>query len=352
MKIVVDMNHPAHVHYFKNFIRAMEKKGNEVLITASKKDVTFSLLDSYGMGYVNLGSYGNNILSKFFNLFLMDLKMYGSVRKFNPDIFLGFGSIRASHVAFLMGKKCINFDDTEHSMEQKILYLPFVSAICTPACYKRALGNKQVSFNGFIELASLYPGYFYPDPSVLEDAGVAKNEKFIIVRLVSWNATHDVGQHGIEDKEGFVKELEKYGKVLISSEKELPESLKRYEVKISPEKIHSLLYYASLYIGEGATMATESALLGTPSIYISSLAGTMGNFEELEKDYHLLYSFDDAGSALKKASEILGDPGYRSVMGERLKKLFSDKIDVTDFMVRLIERYSSGISGKKKAEAS
>jgi len=29
--------------------------------------------------------------------------------------------------------------------------------------------------------------------------------------------------------------------------------------------------YASLYIGEGATMATESALMGIPSIYISSL---------------------------------------------------------------------------------
>ena len=29
MKILIDMNHPAHVHYFRNFIKLMEAKGHE-----------------------------------------------------------------------------------------------------------------------------------------------------------------------------------------------------------------------------------------------------------------------------------------------------------------------------------
>jgi hypothetical protein len=30
MKIVVDINHPAHVHFFKNFIWEMEERGHQV----------------------------------------------------------------------------------------------------------------------------------------------------------------------------------------------------------------------------------------------------------------------------------------------------------------------------------
>ena len=46
MKIVVDINHPGHVHFFKNFIWEMEKRGHKILITVKEKDVTLKLLDS------------------------------------------------------------------------------------------------------------------------------------------------------------------------------------------------------------------------------------------------------------------------------------------------------------------
>jgi hypothetical protein len=46
MKILVDINHPAHVHFFKNFIWEMEERGNLILITCSKKDVAIPLLNN------------------------------------------------------------------------------------------------------------------------------------------------------------------------------------------------------------------------------------------------------------------------------------------------------------------
>ena len=53
MRIVVDINHPAHVHYFKNFIWEMEKRGHAILITASEKDISYRLLDAYdGFNYL------------------------------------------------------------------------------------------------------------------------------------------------------------------------------------------------------------------------------------------------------------------------------------------------------------
>lgn len=340
MKIVVDINHPAHVHYFKNFIWEMERRGHEVLITASEKDVTCKLLNNYGFDYINMGSYGYSLIAKLINILVMDIKMYNAVTNFKPDIFVGFGSIRAAHVSYFLRKKCILFEDTEHSMEQIRLYLPFVNAVCTPACFKKDLGRKQVRYNGYTELAHLHPNYFTPNPAVLDEIGLSKDDKFVILRFVSWGATHDIGQHGIQNRIRLVKELERYGRVLITSEGQLDKELEKYKIKVSPEKMHDLLYYASLYVGEGATMATESAILGTPSIYVSSLVGTMGNFVELEQKYCLLFNYKDPDQASEKALEFIQKTNLKEQWKKRREVLLKDKIDVTAFMVKFVEENS------------
>ena len=136
MKIVVDINHPAHVHLFRNFIWVMEQREHEILITAREKEATYKLLDNYGFEYVKLGDYRRSLIGKLINVPIMDLKMYKAVKSFKPDIFVGLASSRAAHVSFLLRKKCINFDDTEHSVGEIMLYLPFVNTICTPSCPK------------------------------------------------------------------------------------------------------------------------------------------------------------------------------------------------------------------------
>ena len=35
MNIVIDINHPAHVHFFRNFARGAEAAGHKVMVTAS-----------------------------------------------------------------------------------------------------------------------------------------------------------------------------------------------------------------------------------------------------------------------------------------------------------------------------
>lgn len=195
-------------------------------------------------------------------------------------------------------------------------------------------------------MAYLHPAYFSPNPEVLKGLGVKSGEPFVILRFISWGAHHDVGQHGINNKIALVQELEKFGKVFISSEGELAEEFEKYRIKIPPEKIHSVLYYATLCVGEGATMAVESAILGTPSIYVSSLAGTMGNFSELEGKYGLLFNYNDSEAALKKAVELIKDPELKKTWDLKRAALLKDKIDVTEFMVNLIE----GILKEKRRE--
>jgi predicted glycosyltransferase len=163
MKIVVDVNHPAHVHFFKNLIRQLINKGHEILITASSKDISIKLLESYGFPFVNLGSYGISLFSKAINLPLLDWRMYKKVKGFNPDLFLGAGSIRAAHISWLLKTPCINFEDTEHSREQHLLCAPFTDYIFTPTSFQRSMGKKQLTYDGFHELAYLHPNYFIPD---------------------------------------------------------------------------------------------------------------------------------------------------------------------------------------------
>lgn len=341
MKIVVDINHPSDVHLFKNFIWEMKKKGHEVLIIATEKDVALSLLDNYGFDYINLGSYGKSLIKKLINIPILDLKMYLKVKEFNPDIFIGLGSIRAAHVSFLLHKKCIIFEDTEHSTEQIKLYLPFVTAVCTPFCFKGDLGKKQIRYNGSHELAYLHPNYFKPNPKVLYELGLNENDPYIIVRFVSWDASHDVGQSGIYNKKDLVKMLEQYRRVFITSEAKLDSELEKYRLRISPDKLHDLLYYATLYIGEGATTASECAVLGTHAIYVNTLR--LGYLDEEEEKYDLVYNFSTQDDIEKKVYdktlELLKNHNLREDGKKKRDKLLKDKIDVTAFMAQFVEQY-------------
>ncbi len=274
--------------------------------------------------------------------------MYRSVKKFNPDIFIGFGSIRGPHAAFLLGKKSINFTDTEHEKEQILLYKYFVNTICTPSCYMRDLGPKQIRFNSYKELAYLHPNYFSPDPSVLDELNLRKTDRFFILRLVSWDASHDVGHHGIGNKIELIKELEKYGRVLISSESPLEEKLQKYRITLPPNKLHDLLSYSTLYIGEGATIATEAAVLGVPSIFISSLAGKLGYLEELEQRYGLVYSFTDQKNALDRSIALLQNNNLKNEWKQKRNKLLEEKIDMNAFMTWFAENYPESVNIIKK----
>ncbi|MPM89810.1 hypothetical protein SDC9_136925 [bioreactor metagenome] len=63
----------------------------------------------------------------------------------------------------------------------------------------------------------------------------------------------------------------------------------------------------------------------------------MGNFSELEEKYGLLFNYSDSEEALKKAVELIKDPELKKTWGIKRAALLKDKIDVTEFMVKLIE---------------
>jgi hypothetical protein len=344
MRILIDIGHPAHVHFFKNFVWEMEKRGHIIKITARDKECTLQLLNAYNLSYTLLGKHHKSIFNKALGMLKLDYSLYKIGKKFKPDILTGINSPYAAHASKLLGRPYITFGDTEHANLIMWLTNPFSDVTCTPSCFKKDLGSKQIRYDGFHELAYLHPNYFKPNPEVLAELNLAEDEKFFILRFVAWVATHDVGHEGLSltMKRNIIDKLKTYGKVFITSEIKLPKNLEKYKLDIiSPEKIHDLLYYATMYIGEGATMTTESGILGTPGIYISSFSSLekMGNLNELEKKYGLVYSFNDASLALKKINELLKKNDLKREWQIKREKLLKDKIDVTKWMVDFIENY-------------
>lgn len=349
MKILFDIGHPAHVHLFKNTIWSLKEKSHEVMITARDKDVSLKLLDAYGLPYIDIGKNQKGLFNKAIGMLKIDYKLYNVANKFQPDLLIGVHNPYIAHVGKLLGRPSITFTDTEHAKIACVITFPFTDVICTPYCFLKKLGHKQIKYNAYHELAYLHPKYFKPDPSILEKVGLQKNEQFFILRFISWNASHDVRYQGfdLETKNQLIKKLEKYARVFISSEGEISPVLEKYQVKAPPEKMHDLLYYATMYIGEGATMATEAGILGTPSIYISPLVGTMGNFVELEKEYDLIYSFRDPQLAIAKSIELVDNKNLKQDWLHKREKLLKDKIDVTKFMTDFIENYLASFDKMK-----
>jgi len=196
MNILIDIGHPAHVHLFKHLAWEMKSKGHKLLFTCRDKEFEIQLLTKYGFEFINFGKKYKSTIGKLFGMFVFDFKELIAAVKFKPTVFISHGSIYAAHAAWLMRKPHISMEDT-YNFEQIRLYLPFTKHVLT-ADYEHPLKTeKLIKCAGYHELAYLHPNRFTKDKSVLKELGVNEDEKYVIIRFVSWNASHDIGHKGI-----------------------------------------------------------------------------------------------------------------------------------------------------------
>ena len=97
-------------------------------------------------------------------------------------------------------------------------------------------------------------------------------------------------------------------------------------------------------------MTTEASILGTPAIRCNSFVGKndMGNFNEIEKKYGLIFNYDDPDKAIDKAVELVQKPNLEEEWKKKREKLLKEKIDVTSFMVWFFENYPASFWKLKK----
>jgi uncharacterized protein len=341
IRILIDVGHPAHVHYFKNLAWDVLGKGGTILFTTRDKEMAIGLLQSSGFNYINFGRPFRSKAGKFWGLGWFTFRLLIVAIKFKPDLILNatqYGAIGA----WLLRRPHISLEDT-FNFEQVRLYLPFTSAVLTGHYPHPALGKKEILYDGYQELLYLQPDRFQADSKILNLLGISRKEKYVILRFISRNASHDYGHKGIslENKRKLVEKLSSISRVFISSESDLPADLAVYRLKIPFEKMHDVIAFASLLYGESATMASEAAMLGTPAIFIDSTSRFYT--QDLENIYGLVFNYTeseaDQKKAIEKAMELLTAPGLKSEWKKRRDKMFEDKIDVNAFLIWFVENY-------------
>ncbi len=338
MKVLIDMGHPAHVHFFRNAVEQLRGRGHDVLLTVQPKDVMASLLEAFRLSYVRVDNPNLPSILRPLKLAVRVCRLLRVMRRFSPDVVSSIGGVWAAQAAFLYGCPSVIWDDTEHHKWGHRACWPFATVIYSPDCYLLKPVRKQVFYPGVHELAYLHPTRFCPDAEAVWSAGINPEEPYCIVRLVRWEAVHDIGQHGFESERllSFLRGLEPYARPLITSEKPLPKDLEPYRLEIEPHLIHHVLAFAALCVGEGATMLSEAALLGTPGVFVSTLrAGTLNRLEQ----FGLLKQTSDTSEALSMCVNWLKDPQVKEKCRRARAAYLEGRMDVTDLIVQVLEQY-------------
>ncbi len=346
MKILIDIGHPAHVHLFKNFTWQMKEGGHEFFFTCREKEFEIELLKKYGFTYQSFGNKIGNRFGKLMGGLWYDFLELKCCLKFKPDLLISHGSMYAAHAACLMRKPHISFEDT-FNFEQIPFYKPFTKVILTSDYEHPDLGEKTINYKGYHELAYLHPNVFKQKNGFKEKLNLSEHEKLVIIRFISWRATHDSGHAGmtIENKIKAVHEFSKYGRVLISSEEKLPNELAKYKYNYEPEEMHHLMASADLIFGESGTMASEAAVLGVPAIYLDNDSRLYT--QEQQQKYGLVFNYsesiEDQIKAIEQGIEILSRTDGKKEWQKRREQLLKDKIDVTAFLVWFVENYPDSV---------
>jgi len=342
VRVLIDIGHPAHVHLFKNFAWEMLQNGHDIFFTCREKEFEIALLRHYGFQFRSFGKKYTSRAGKILGMTKFSFKEFVAGLKFRPDIFLSHGSMYAAYAAYLLRKPHIALEDTGN-WEQVRLYLPFTKAILTSDVFLGDYGDKQIRYSSHHELAYLHPKRFIPDPDFFSATGINDNIPYVIFRFVAWNASHDIGHKGlsIDVKLRLVDKLSRNYRVMISSEGPLPKEIEKYRIKFPPHQMHDALYHASLFIGEGTTMAMEAAILGTPAIYVNSLQ--YANIKDLVK-YGLILNLTDEKNLFKTIDELENIANIKETWHERSEKMLKTKIDLTGFLVWFVTHYPQSIT--------
>lgn len=342
MRILFDITHPADVHLFKVVMRRFQQAGHAVLATTRDKDVTLRLLDELGIEHTCLSRMGSGLFGMGRELLQRYLKLLRIARHFRPDVMVARMGISIGPVGMLLRIPRIVIEDSEHAKLQLALSMPFATKILTGFGYLKDFGPRQVRFNSMPVMMYLDPRVFTPNPQVLRDHGLDPDRPYILLRIVSWQAVHDRGLTGASDADTLsaVRQLERYGRVLISSEKPLPDELKQYENPVPVAHMHDLLAFARLCIGEGGTIAAEAAVLGTPAIYCNPLR--TGYLLALAQRWELLYNTDSLAQGLEIARELLNRGDLGEQWQRKRQRLLDDSEDASAFLERTITEAAEG----------
>ncbi len=341
MRVLIDILHPAHVHFFRCFIGEMRGRGHEIKILSRHKDVAVDLLDAYGLEHQAISTQRAGKARLAGELAQRIAETVKVIREFKPDVVLGVMGPAIAAAGAITNTKTFVFYNNETSHKINRVVARIADAYITPRAYKGDYGSKHLRYDGCHELAYLHPNRFTPDPERLRRHGIDPARPYSLMRFVGWESIHDGGESGLslENKRKAVDLLSRMGPVYISSEKPLPPEFEPYRLSLPVNDMHHAIAHATVVAGESSTIASEAACLGVHAIFVSKTG--RGVNDEQEERFGLVRNFN--GGREQDAIAYLNaltrrDPAeIKAEAAARGRRMIAQTTDVTQFLIDYVE---------------
>lgn len=349
MNILIQLSHPAHFHLYKNVAKNLMNDGHKVFILIKTKDILEDLLKQSGLPYYNIlqQAHRKSKLGILWDMIVRDWRMLRFVRMHKIDLLTG-STPEVAQVGWLTCKYRVNTgeDDMRVVPLFQKMTRPFAQTMLSPiVCDNWKLENKSIKYSSYHELAYLHPNHFVADRNIVEKY-FPTDSPYFIIRFSSLNAHHDNGIKGInaDIAQKLIDILKLYGRIYITSERELEPQFEPYRIPIKTLDMHHVMAFSDLYIGDSQTMAAEAGVLGVPFVRFNDFVGRIGYLNELENVYQLGYGIkaSEHGSEEKMydvVKELLSMPDRKNIWQQRRQKMLSEKIDYAQFLTWFIENY-------------
>jgi predicted glycosyltransferase len=339
MKVLFHLGHPAHFHLFKNVISKLQDQNHEIHILIKDKDVLRNLLDGTDLPYHNILKEGKSSgkAGMLKDLVKRGSRMIRYCREVQPDVLVGT-SVDIPYTGKILGIPSVNVNEDDAAAVPLYAWMayPLSTKIISPdSCDNGRWHKKTTHYPGYHELAYLHPDHFEPDQKTVSKY-ISAGEEYVVLRFAGLNAHHDEGVRGINNETArqLVKELLKFKKVVITSERELLQELEPYRISIQSADMHDILAHASFIVGDSQTMSAEAAVLGTPYIRYNDFVGKIGYLKELEEKYQLGYGIkpDNEAELLQTAQKLASCADIKKKYRDKRVKMLSEKINTAEFL--------------------
>src|SRR5690606_29908381 len=187
---------------------------------------------------------------------------------------------------------------------------------------------------GLMELAYLHPAAFTPDAGIRDELNVGPRTRLFVMRLVAFDAYHDVGQKGFSRAmvDRIARRLSAAGRLYIVSEAPLPGDLGRFKMPLPASRLHHVLAASDLVLGDGPTVSVEAALLGRPAIVYGSYFRKLAYFHTLARRFRLIEGFPTGAedALFSRIEEMLADGDLLGRWAARRMSMLAQWRDPTD----------------------
>jgi len=315
LKAWFDILTPKQFWFFTSIEKVLREYGIEVLLTSRRYEQLTPILEDVGRrDIIIVGEFGGgSLLGKLKTSVKRTVELVDIIEEHSPDICVSSGSLDMTRISFGLGIPHILLSDTPESPVNRYC-VPLSNYVFTPWIIPKdewvkygISGRKVLKYRALDPVAWL--DGFRPSKRILYEFGIDEFN-YVLLRMPETQASYLIGintEYVMRLVEKLASNLSgvklvilpRYGEQAIQL-KSLGKNAIIFERPVSD---HSIVYYASLFVGGGGTMTQEAVLMGVPTI--SVYPGRLPAVHRYLIDVGALKHFKSWQSALKEISKVL-----------------------------------------------